>query len=59
MYQMLEKFAKLESRLVYRALEVNPHPNDYVDFEFGPETEHRLTYGRLQGFMKSIRDALP
>lgn len=43
----LHRLAHLESRLLYRKLGQPPHPRDFLDYEFGPETEHSLAIERL------------
>ncbi|MGE3165581.1 MAG: hypothetical protein AB7O52_11790 [Planctomycetota bacterium] len=53
-YVQLAKLAHLESRLLYRALGKAPDPNDYVDFDFGVETEHALTEQRLAEFLDAL-----
>ncbi|MFQ5654438.1 MAG: hypothetical protein ACE5GW_06880 [Planctomycetota bacterium] len=58
LFATLEKYARLESTLVYVALGKPRDKNDFTDFEWGPETERRQTMKRLQNFIDSIEDGL-
>ncbi len=54
--QHVRKYSKLESTIVYGALGLHRHQNDFVpNYDFGPETERTLTLQRIQNFADAVR----
>lgn len=54
-YEQLAKLTRLESRLIYKAVQETPDVRDYVDFDFPVPTEHFVTKERLEEFLKQLR----
>ena len=59
LFHTLVKYSRLESTVIYMALDKERHPNDFVaDFDWDPATERTQTLGKLRNFINAIREKL-
>ncbi len=58
LFAELNRLTRFESRLLYEAMGESPDERDYVDSNFGPWDERRLSIGRLNRVSKELIEQL-